>query len=178
MSTRPMAVPFPAPSPAIEMTFEELRVAAANPPESVAELRRIATLPRPWEPSSCLGEMRRLIYAWLDEVVAWINEEHTWRTDRVVPHCWSEHPHIVHELATIACVRWEARVAVTPAPLEEWQRYTLPMFLDRIALRIGEAGCPPGRHLPSPGGGRYRLYRDGAPPTERRLRRNQDSELA
>lgn len=25
-----------------------------------------------------------------------------WRTDRLIPHCWQEHPHIVHELATVA----------------------------------------------------------------------------
>jgi hypothetical protein len=36
--------------------------------------------------------------------------------------------------------------AVTPDPLEEWYRYALPTFLDRIAQRIGPTGCPPGKH--------------------------------
>ena len=51
-----------------------------------------AMLPRPWDPPSCPGELRRLIYVWLDEVVGWINEEHTWRTDRVIPICWDLAP--------------------------------------------------------------------------------------
>lgn len=128
-------------------------------------------LPRPWEPSSCPPELRRLVYTWLDQVVAWINEEHTWKVERVIPICWMEHPHIVHELATVAFLRWEAGYAVSPAMLEEWHRYTLPMFLERIVQRIGMTGCPPGKHQPDPGDARNALYRQPDEANSRRRRR-------
>jgi hypothetical protein len=166
-----MAAPYPSPSPVLAAALDELRVAAVDPPETGNDLRRTAMLPRPWDPASCPSELRRLIYLWLDDVVAWINEEHTWRVDRLIPICWTDHPHIVHDVATVACLRWEAAYAVTPTALEEWHRYTLPMFLERIAQRIGTTGCPPGRHQPNPGAGRSVLYRDESANAERRKAR-------
>jgi hypothetical protein len=117
-----MAAPFPSPPGVIARTLDELRIAAAAIDESEHEARRVALLPRPWDPADCPAENRRNVYVWLDDVVAWINEEHTWRTDRVIPLCWDLHPHIVHELATVACLRWEATFARTAAVLEEWHR--------------------------------------------------------
>lgn len=178
MADRPtgvLAAPFPSPSSVVVANLDELRLAAALPPESEHELRRLSTLPRPWDPPTCLDELRCLIYVWLDEVVAWINEEHTWRTDHVIPMCWQEHPHIVHELATIACLRWEAAYAVTPTALEDWHRYALPTFLDRISQRIGTTGCPPGRHQAHPGDARNAIYREGDEPNRRREHRWQDA---
>ena len=154
-----LAAPFPAPPGVVATLLDELRIAANATDETEHESRRVALLPRPWEPSGCPPEIRRNVYAWLDEVVAWINEQHTWRTDRVIPICWDQHPHIVHELAAVACLRWEAMFARTPALLEEWHRVTLPGFLRGVAERIGETGCPPGRHQPAPGGARNALYR-------------------
>lgn len=165
---------FPAPSPLVVGALDDLRLAAVSPPESQDELRRLAMAPRPWDPATCPTELRRLVYTWLDEVVAWINEEHTWRVDRVIPVCWMEHPHIVHELATLACLRWEAGYAVSAAVLEEWQRYTLPMFLDRLVQRIGATGCPPGKHQSSPGEARNALYRDADEAQVRRRRRHHE----
>jgi hypothetical protein len=106
----------------------------------------------------------------VDEVVGWINEDYTWGVDRLIPVCWLDHPHIVHELATVACLRWIAGVAAHPGLLEEWHRTALPQFLDRICLRIGPTGCPPGRHQPQPGAGRNRLYRTETAQQERRHR--------
>ena len=40
-------------------------------------------------------------------------------------------------------------MTATPAALDEWHRYTLPAFLDRLHARLGE-GCPPGRHATRP----------------------------
>jgi hypothetical protein len=170
-----LAQPFPAPSPLILDSLDQLRLAASAPPVSEPDLRRLAILPRPWDPASCPPELRSLIYRWLDEVVGWINQEHTWRVDRNIPICWLEHPHIVHELATVACLRWEAEHAVTAAVLEEWHRYTLPMFLERIVQRIGPTGCPPGRHQPHPGQTRNALYRDEAQARLRRRSRRIDA---
>ena len=169
-----MAAPFPAPSPLVVDALDQLRIAAESPPESDLELRRVAMLPRPWDPASCPPELRELIYVWLDAVAGWINENLTWRTDRVVPICWPDHPHIIHELAIVACLRWEADHAVTAAVLEEWHRFTLPMFLDRLALRIGPTGCPPGKHQPHPGQSRNRLYRSAAEIQARRQARHID----
>jgi hypothetical protein len=166
-----MAAPFPTPPGVVAGVLDELRIAAAATDETDHEARRVALLPRPWDPPSCLPEIRLSMYAWLDAVVAWINEEHTWRTDRVIPVCWDLHPHVVHELATVACLRWEATLARTPAALEEWHRFTLPAFLGRVVDRIGETGCPPGRHQPSPGMGRNAIYRDASESARRRQRR-------
>ncbi len=96
-----MAAPFPEPPGVIARLLDELRLAAAATDETEHESRRVAMLSRPWDPPSCPPEIRRNVYLWLDDVVAWINEDHTWRTDRVVPICWDLHPHIVHELATV-----------------------------------------------------------------------------
>lgn len=173
-----MARPFPAPGRELEDAIDPLRRAAATLPLTEIEARSVAGMPRPWDPPSCPPELRRLIYVWLDEVVAWLNEDYTWRVESVVPMCWVDHPHIVHELATVACLRWETTFAVTPLLLEEWHRATLPGFLDRIAQRVGTTGCPPGRHQPHPGGGRNLLYREEPANGERRRRRTRDGEAA
>ncbi len=157
---RKMARRFPAPSALVRDLFVQLQVAAESPPKSDMDLRELGRLPRPWDPPTCPREPRRLVYAWLDEVVGWINEEHTWHVERMIPLCWVEHPHIVHELATVACLRWETECAASTKMLEEWHRFTLPTFLDRIAQRIGSSGCPPGRHQPHPGESRCQLYKD------------------
>ena len=140
----PCVAPFPRPSELLARHLEELSVAAALPPTSLDEMRRVASLPRPWDPPSCPPTLQRHIWIWLDEVAAWINAEHTWRVDRMIPICWAQHPHIVHELATVACLRYDAMLTFTAEALEDWHRYALPMFLNRIAERIGGYSCPPG----------------------------------
>ena len=144
IATGLMAAPFPEPPGVIARVLDELRLAAAATDETEHESRRVAMLSRPWDPPSCPPEIRRNVYQWLDDVVAWINEEHTWRTDRVVPICWDLHPHIVHELATVACLRWEATFARTPAALEEWHRFTLPAFLRPCRGSDRRDGLPAG----------------------------------
>lgn len=116
------------------------------------------------------------MYLWLDDVVAWINEQHTWRTNRIVPHCWSEHPHLVHELSIVACLRWEAGLDLTPDAIHEWQRRTLPETLLRIVDVLGDGGCPPGRHQASPGESRHALYRNRGQVAERQARIAQDAD--
>jgi hypothetical protein len=156
----PIAAPFPMPPPLIVGLLDELRLAAERPPESKEELRWLADMPRPWDPPSCPPSLHESLWRWFDEVAAWINEEHTWRVDRLIPICWKQHPHIAHELATVACLRFNAVYAVTPDVLEDWYKYTLPLFLDRIAQRIGSGGCPPERHQPCPGAARHDRHRE------------------
>lgn len=172
-----IAQPFPTPPEVVASVLDELRLVAGATNEDQQEARRVAQLERPWDPPACGPGLRRHIYVWLDQVVAWINEEHTWRTDKNVPICWDLHPHIVHELATIACLRWEATLARTPTAIEEWHRSTLPDFLSRTQDRIGETGCPPGRHQPSPGLARSAIYRDHVEVARRRARRTCDADV-
>jgi len=170
-----LAVPFPSPSPVLVAMMDELRLAASLPAETPSEARRVAMLPRPWDPACCPAELRNFIYVWLENVAGWINTEHTWRVDQMLPACWMEHPHVVHELAVVACERWEASYALSPGALEAWQHYTLPTFLDRATLRVGNR-CPPGRHQPHPGTARQELLADPAQATHRRARRRADEE--
>ena len=162
MTVRPagtIVAPFPRPSDVVETAMIELQLATALPLSSPAEMCAVANLPRPWDPAGCPATLRRDVWQWLDRVVAWVNEEHTWRPDRTIPICWPQHPHIANDLATVACLRHQAgHTAASPILLDDWHRSTLPMFLDRIAARIGDTGCPPGRHTDNPGAARASMY--------------------
>ena len=75
-----------------------------SPPESEVDLRALAQLPRPWDPATCTGRLREELWAWLDQVAIWINEQHLWNVARPgIPECWPAHPHLVHDLAVLAC---------------------------------------------------------------------------
>jgi len=156
---RLIAAGFPQPSARIETALDELQLATDKPPETAEELRQVASLARPWDPPSCPPDLRHQLWCWLDTVAGWINEEYTWRTEPSIPICWPQHPHIVHELAVIACLRHTATYKSCPDVLEEWHRYTLPMFLNRIEARLGRNGCPPNNHSEPPAVPRLNVYR-------------------
>jgi hypothetical protein len=107
-----------------------------------------ANLPRPSDPPSCPAALRKHLWVWLDRVAAWINHECQRRPDTVIPSCWPAHPHIAHELAVIASLRHNARLAFQPDPVEEWHRYALPGFLAWIRLsgcrRVDDVEVPSG----------------------------------
>jgi len=156
--TGPMVQPFPEPGQAVRAAMEQLQQATVEPPEDDDALRELAQLPRPWDPGTCTGRLRAELWAWIDEVAIWINQEHLWALNRPgIPECWAAHPHLVHDLAVIACSRYYASFAVAPAPLEDWHRYQLPAFLERLRDRLGD-GCQPGRHQPPPRAERDRSY--------------------
>ena len=90
---------------------------------------------------------------WLDDVVTWINHEYVWDTDGFIPSCWPEHPHLVHDLAVLADQRRRAGLAHTSDALEDWHRFALPTFLDRMAARL-KSHCETG-HEPWPAGSRH-----------------------
>lgn len=137
--------PFPDPPMLVTAAMDELQTAAMEPPEDPDDIRRLAELPRPWDPGTCEPVLRGAVWEWLDEVAAWINEQHLWNTTRPgIPPCWPAHPHLAHDLAVVASARCFASYAATPAALDEWHRYTLPMFLDRIRDRAGD--CCQGGH--------------------------------
>jgi len=78
------------------------------------------------------------------------------------PPCWPKHPHIAHELPPLALLRWTAETATTPDALEEWHRYALPTFTDRLAQRLGEGTCRTGKHQDWPAEPRYLAYTEPA----------------
>ena len=145
-----MVRPFPEPGPTIRTAMEQLQQATVEPPADEEALRELAQMPRPWDPATCTGSMRTELWAWLDMVAMWVNEQHLWNVTRTgIPECWPAHPHLVHDLAVLACSRYYTSFAVTPAALEDWHRYGLPGFLERLRDRLGD-GCQPGKHQPRP----------------------------
>jgi hypothetical protein len=47
-----------------------------------------------------------------------------------------QHPHLVHEIAVLADQRRRAGHAFTSDALEEWHRYSLPAFTERMKTRL------------------------------------------
>ena len=62
----------------------------------------------------------------------------------------------------LAVLRWQAEVATGPEPVEDWNRYALPAFCDRMVGRLGESTCRKGRHQPWPAESRYVAFLDDA----------------
>ena len=146
----PMVRPFPGPAHEVRASMEALQFYATNPPESEEDLRRLAEMPRPWDPAGCTGRLREEMWRWLDQVAIWINEQHLWNLARPgIPECWPAHPHLTHDLAVIAAARYYTSFAVNPGALDDWHRYCLPMFLERLRDRLGD-GCQPGKHMSRP----------------------------
>lgn len=66
----------------------------------------------------------------------WLNREYTWDVTALIPNCWPLHPHLVHEIAVLADQRRRAGLAMTSDALEEWHRYCMPAFSDRMRNRL------------------------------------------
>jgi len=157
--------PFPDPPRWVRHTFDRLKV----PPDLMTQ-QELRELDRPWDPAGCSEVVRAELWPWLDDVADWINHEYAWQTARSIPACWPQHPHLGHEIAVLACLRVSAAEAAGPQVLEEWHRYALPGFLERMADRLGQLGCPPGKHTDWPGRSRHTEY---ASPRARDLRNQQ-----
>lgn len=133
----PLTTPFPKAGRLIEHAYWELTIAATGTPEQLKALGDIRRLPKPWEPPTCTHPNLRLeLWAWLDDVVTWINHEHIWDTTNYIPSCWPNHPHLIHELAVLTDQRRRAGNANTSDALEDWHRYALPSFLDRMRNQL------------------------------------------
>jgi hypothetical protein len=131
---QPMARAFPLPGPQLRYVYEELDE-AAGAVRALAPRRNL--LYRPWDPPSCTDPvLRQELWLWLDAVVVWLNTEYTWNADAMIPSCWPHHPHLVHEIAVLADQRHAAGLTYTSNALEEWHRYALPAFSNRMTDRI------------------------------------------
>lgn len=145
---------FPLPGPLLGAAFRDLYLAAEGTDNQKQIIGDPSLLPRPWDPSTCRSpQLRAELWAWLESVVVWLNHEYTWDPDAMIPPCWPHHPHLVHELAVLADQRRRASLALESNALEEWHRYTLPGFHDRVRARL-KAHCDQD-HQPWPSRGRH-----------------------
>ena len=138
MTDRPLALPFPPPDgPELSAAYKELYLAAHGDDATKKAIGDPALLPRPWDPPTCRKrQLRRELWEWLDAVVIWFNTEYVWDpTAGMIPPCWPQHPHLVHEIAILADQRRRAGIDTSSNSLEEWHRYAVPAFLERLRQR-------------------------------------------
>lgn len=161
-----MVRPFPPPGPLVRHAYRELHLAGHGTKQQVAALGDPTRLARPWDPATCTRPLlRRQVWAWLEDVVTWLNHEYVWDADAGILPCWPQHPHLVHEIAALADQRHRAGQTFTSDALEDWHRYSLPAFHDRARTRT-HGHCHDG-HEPSPATGRHTRH---CAPTARALR--------
>jgi hypothetical protein len=134
---QPMIGAFPEGGALIRLAYRELNITANGTKEQIKAIGDPRLLPRPWDPATCRNtELREQVWAWLEDVVTWLNREYVWDVAGVIPSCWPQHPHLAHEIAVLADQRRAAGTALTSDALEEWHRYALPAFLDRMRTRV------------------------------------------
>lgn len=166
MTTTPTARPvsgqlmvqaFPEPGAAIRTAYRELALAEHGTDEQKKALGDPAKLPRPWMPATCRTKvLREQLWDWFDRFVTWLNHEYVWDPMSTVLACWPTHPHLVHEIAVLADQRRRAGTNLTSDGIEEWHRYSLPSFHDRLRNRTQDH-CTDG-HQPWPARSRYAAH--------------------
>lgn len=150
---------FPTPGPRLGTAYRDLYLATEGSDNQKATVGDPSLLPKPWDPPTCRNpHLRAELWDWLDQVVLWLNHEYVWDPDGMIPPCWPQHPHLIHELAVLADQRRRVGHALDSNGLEEWHRYTLPGFLDRLHARL-RAHCDQD-HQPWPARGRYARHND------------------
>lgn len=149
-----LARAFPTPGPLLGAAYRDLYLATEGSDHQKATIGDPSLLPKPWDPPTCRNpQLRAELWTWLDAVTIWVNHEYVWDPDGTIPPCWPLHPHIVHELAVMAEQRRRAGIALDSNALEEWHRYTLPGFLERMRGRL-KTHCEPD-HQPWPARSRH-----------------------
>lgn len=155
-----LALPFPWPDTPALITAYNTLVAAAHADDATKQaIGSPATLPRPWDPPTCTDRrLRAELWTWLDKVVTWFNHEYVWDHTGagLIPACWPRHPHLVHEIAVLADQRRRAGLDLTSGSLEEWHRYSVPAFIERLRQRTRTL-CDED-HKPWPGRSRHTRY--------------------
>jgi hypothetical protein len=152
--------PFPEPPPTLRVCLEQLDKVMATPADKLDDLPfGQGDLNRPWDPAACHPEVRQELWQWLDDVAGWLNETYCWSSADMIPDCWPRHPHIAIELADVACARVKAYEALTVDGAEDFHRYTLPSFYDRMRGRL-QNSCKGGNHADWPGANRHRQFLD------------------
>jgi hypothetical protein len=146
---------FPFPGRRVEHAYRELDKALYGSEEEKKALGSPRLLARPWDPPSCVDpDLRAELWHWLDRFVIWLNQEYVWDVAAMIPACWPKHPHLVHEIAVLADLRLRAGRALTGDALEEWHRYALPAFSERMRQRM-KSHCEDKDHQPWPAQARH-----------------------
>jgi hypothetical protein len=129
--------PFPVPGRLMQLAYRELDLVSNGAQDQLLALRDLRDLPRPWDPATCkTTQLRKEVWSWLEAVVTWLNHEYVWDVADVIPPCWAQHPHLVHEIAVLADQRRRAALSLTSDAVEEWHRYSLPSFTERMKTRL------------------------------------------
>lgn len=165
---QPLVTPFPQIGPAMLVAYQDLNIAGGleGTKEQQKALGDPSRLPRPWDVTTCtMPHLRREVWQWLEQVVNWLNHEYVWDVATSIPACWPRHPHLVHEIGVIADQRRRSGLHVDSDALEEWHRYCLPAFTDRMRTRL-KSHCEEG-HQPWPTRGRYSRHTSESSSTER-----------
>ena len=165
-----LVTPFPEPGKLMaQANYDLYRAETAKNADDVADLGPLDQLPRPWDITTITDPgVRGEAWVWLDAVVAWLNSEYVWDTSDLIPPCWPSHPHLVHELGVLADQRRRAGLAFTSDAMEDWHRYCLPSFIDRMKARY--RGFCEDAHRAAPGTARNARYRSTAATTDRQTR--------
>ena len=164
---RPITQRFPGPGRRVEQAYRELDIALYGSDEEKKALGSPRALARPWDPATCIDpDLRAEVWSWLDDVVIWLNHEYVWDVAAMTPACWPKHPHLVHEIAVLADLRRRAGHALTGDALEEWHRYALPAFNERMRQRM-KAHCEDKDHQPWPAQGRHTRHASSTSSQER-----------
>lgn len=126
-------LPFPIPGPQLRYLYRHYNLLAAATDAEQQKLRDRGINARPWDPATLGTSAQRLeLWRWLEDVVLWFNHEYAWDTSQVIPDCWPEHPHLVHEIASLADERYRAALAYNGGFLADWHRQSVPLFLNRM----------------------------------------------
>jgi hypothetical protein len=163
-----IATRFPTPPGSVIRALHMLQILRRGDPEEIKAAGIGADVPRPWDPASCPANLREDVWVWCDDVAAWINHEYAWRPGQMIPPCWPQHAHIARELAVLAFLRWAAEAATGPEVVEDWHRYTFPMFCERMFSRLGESTCRTGDHAVWPAESRNHSYSSDKPTADRK----------
>ncbi len=145
---------FPPPGPQLRQLYRHHWTAENGNDQEREKLGKRGIAARPWDPATLGTSALRLeLWRWLEDVVNWFNHEYAWDTSQIIPACWPEHPHLVHEIAGLADERYRAGQAHNGAPLENWHRVCVPWFLGRMRDSI-QSHCEE-RHQAWPARARY-----------------------
>lgn len=154
-----LALAFPMPDTALlQAAYRDLYLAGEGTDRQKEALGDPALLPRPWDPPTCADPLlRQDVWDWLEDVVAWFNHEYVWDPNTgMIPACWPQHPHLVHEIAVLADQRRRAAITTTSDLLEDWHRYNVPAFTERMRSRLKHQ-CDD-NHNPWPARGRHNRH--------------------
>lgn len=148
--------PFPAPGRKLRQAYRDLQTAEHGTQQQKEALGPADALPRPWIPESLTPALRAELWAWLEQVVPWLNKHYTWQLNNLLPACWYLHPHLILEVATVADLRYRAGLSMNGDALEDWHRYCIPALFDRTRSRMLTI-CEEG-HQEWPGRARHTHY--------------------